>query len=149
MNEQFQALPMDRECARAAYPLVNLHDASVTLQRWLRFVRRRGGNTSGRTGLIAIRDCRGIIHAVFSYRVDIDLRIRKRLCIGNLIVAHLPGSQIDDAVTASTGSVAAQLGCQMINIEHPFHPGTDIPTGCPTAQLLRGWSRPVVSTRQH
>jgi hypothetical protein len=145
MTEQFQALPMDRECARAAYPLVNLHDGGVTLERWLRFVRRHCRNTSGRAGLIAIRDCRGTIHALFSYRVDIDLRIRKRLCIENLIVAHLPGSQIDDAVTASTGKVASQLGCQTINIERPFNPGTGVSTRCPTARLLRGWSRPADS----
>ena len=30
MSEQFQALPMDWQCATAAYPLVYLHDASIT-----------------------------------------------------------------------------------------------------------------------
>ncbi len=120
MHEEFQALSLDCERARAAYPLVHLHDAGITLEKWLRFVRRRCGNASGRTGLMAIHDCRGITHALFSYRVDIDLRIRKRLCVGHLIVAHLPGSGIDDAVTASTGHVAARLGCQTISIEQPF-----------------------------
>jgi hypothetical protein len=41
MNEQFQVLPMDRQNASAAYPLVYLHDASITADQWLRFVRRR------------------------------------------------------------------------------------------------------------
>ncbi len=141
MNEEFQALSLDWEGARAAYPLVHLHDASITLEKWLGFVRRRGGNASGRTGLIAIRDCRGIIHALYSYRVDIDLRIRKRLCIGNLIVAHLPGSHIDDAVAASTGKIAARLGCQNISIEQPFPPRTGLAPSCPTAEMLRQWPR--------
>ena len=111
MNEQFQALPMDHARASAAYPLVYMHDASITLERWLRFVRQRCRTITSRTGLIAIRDCRGIVHALFSYRVDSDLNSRRRLCIGNLIVAHLPGSQIDAAVAASAKNVSAQFDC--------------------------------------
>jgi hypothetical protein len=135
------------ECASAAYPLVRLHDAGITLEKWLRFVRRRCRAASGRTGLIAIRDCRGIIHALFSYRLDIDLCARKRLCIGNLIVAHLPGSRIDDAVTASTSRIAAQFGCQTISVEQPFSPRPGLAPGCPTAQWLR--DRPRSAIRQH
>ncbi len=137
MHEQFQAVLMDRQRASAAYPLVYMHDASITLQKWLRFVARRCRTTSGRTGLIAIRDCRGIVHALFSYRVDSDLRIRKRLCIANLMVAHLPGSQIDAAVAASAADVSAQFDCQTITIEQPFHPATGTPARCPTAEALR------------
>jgi hypothetical protein len=137
MIGQFQALQMDRQRAGAAYPLVYMHDASITLKKWLHFVGRRYRTTSSRTGLIAIRDCRGIVHALFSYRVDSDLRVRKRLCIGNLIVAHLPGSPIDAAIAASAESVSAQLGCQMITIEQPFHPTSGMPARCPTAEALK------------
>jgi hypothetical protein len=150
MHEEFRALSLDSDGARAAYPLVHLHDAGITLEKWLRFVRRRRGNTSGRTGLMAIHDCRGIIHALFSYRVDIDLRIRKRLCVGHLIVAHLPGSGIDDAVSASTGTIAARLGCQTISIEQPFHSQAGSTPRCPTAELLlRKWPRHALSIRRH
>ena len=128
MNEHFQALPIDYQRALSAYPLVYLHDASITADQWLRFVRRRSRTAAGKAGLIAIRDCRGIVHALFSYRVDRDLRIRKRLCIANLIVAHLPGSQIDAAVAASAELVSAQCDCQTITIEQPFGPGAAIAT---------------------
>lgn len=121
MDAQFRALPMTRQCARTAYPLVHLHDASISLEDWLRFARRRSRNPLGRAGLIAIRDCRDIIHALFSYRVDIDLHTRKRLYISNLVVAHLTGSAIDDAIAASANKVAARLGCQTISLERPFH----------------------------
>lgn len=137
MNEQFQALPIDRQRAGAAYPLVYMHDSSITLQKWLRFVGQRYRTASSRAGLIAISDCRGIVHALFSYRVDSDLRIRRRLCIGNLIVAHLPGSQIEAAVVASAESVSAQFDCQMITIEQPFRSKSSISPGCPTARLLK------------
>lgn len=149
MNEQFQALAIDPACASAAYPLVRLHDAGITLNKWLAFARRRSKSASGRSGLIAIRDCRGIVHAVYSYRTDIDLRARKRLCIGHLIVAHLPGSGIDDAVAASTGEIAAKLGCLTITIDWLFSPRTATSPGCPTARLLRSWPRFPVSTRRH
>jgi hypothetical protein len=137
MSEQFQALPMDRARACAAYPLVYMHDASITLERWLRFVRQQCRALTSRTGLIAIRDRRGIVHALFSYRVDSDLRSSRRLCIGNLIVAHLPGSQIDAAVAASAQSVSAQFDCQAITIEQPFRPATTTLRRCPTVEALK------------
>jgi hypothetical protein len=140
MNEQFQALPMDRQDASAAYPLVYLHDASITTDQWLRFVRRRCRTAAGRTGLIAIRDCRDIVHALYSYRVDRDLRIRNRLCITDLIAAHLPGSQIDAAIAASAENISAQFDCQAITIEQPFRSTTSnaMMARCPTAEVLTG-----------
>lgn len=137
MDEQFQALPIDRQHASAAYPLVYLHDASISLEKWLGFVRRRCRTSSGRAGMIAIRDSRGIVHALFSYRVERDLRIRKRLCIANLIVAHLPGSKIDAAVAASAERVSAQLDCQTITIEQPFHPATTVAKGRASGEALK------------
>ncbi len=149
MNDQFQALRIDPASAGAAYPLIRLHDAGISLQKWRVFARRRCRSRSGRSGLIAIRDVRGIVHAVFSYRTDIDLRARKRLCISHLIVAHLPGSGIDDAVNISTSRIASKLGCQTITIEQMFSPRTSVAPGCPTAQFLRKGTRLPISTRQH
>lgn len=147
MNEQFQALPMTWVGARAAYPLVYLHDASVTLNAWLDFVRRQLRTAPGRGGLMAIRDRRGTVHAVFSYRVDRDLRARKRLCLINLIVAHLPGSPIDDALIASTSNIAATLNCQTICIAQPFQPPPDSASHCAMSGSWGGQSR--LSTSRH
>jgi hypothetical protein len=148
MNEQFQALTIDAANAGAAYPLVRLHDAGITLPGWLAFARRRYRAKSGRSGLVALRDCRGIVHAVFSYRTDVDLRARKRLCISHLIVAHLPGSGIDEAVAASARKIASTLGCSSITREQIFSP-TGMSPRCPTAKLLRNWPRFPLSTRHH
>lgn len=126
---------MSGRYARAAYPLVYLHDASVSLEDWLRFVRRIGRSASGNAGLIAIRDCRGIVHALFSYRVDFDLRARKRLCITHLVVAHLAGSAIDAAIATSADNIAADLDCQSISIEQPFNPRSDLLRDCSTADF--------------
>src|SRR6201995_5173673 len=136
MSEQFQALPIDDARASTAYPLIYLHDASITTDQWLRFVRRHR-RTTRESGLIAIRDCRGIVHALYRYRVDRDLRVRRRLCITDLIVAHLPGAEIDAAVAASAKRVSAELDCAAITIERPFLSEAGPWGGCPTAQRLR------------
>lgn len=118
-DKEYQARPMTWAEAPVAYPLVYLHDASITLDAWLDFVRRRtdGGTDSG---LIVIRDRAGIVHALFAYRVDFDIKGERQLCIAQLIVAQIPGSQIDQAVTAATLRIAAQLDCPGITIEQPF-----------------------------
>jgi hypothetical protein len=147
-NEQFQAITMSWESARAAYPLIRLHDASISLERWQRFVRRQCRPGPGRAGLIAIRDRRDIVHALFSYRVEFDVHDRRRLCVANLIIAHLPGSQIDAAVAASTKNVSMQFGCNTITVEQPFRAATPVHTSCPTAESMRKHVWPT-ATRLH
>jgi hypothetical protein len=149
MNEQFQAFSMSWQRARAAYPLVRLHDASVTLEAWLLFVRRYCHAAPRRCGLITVQDCRGIVHAMFSYRVELDLHIHKRICVANLIVAHLPGSQIDEAVAASVRNVSAQLGCQTITLEQPFQSAPREWARCPTAEALKRRVYLPIGTRPH
>ncbi len=148
MNNEYQALPMTWADARAAYPLVYLHDASITLDAWLNFVRERIGSTSKRNGLIVIRDRRDIVHALFAYRVDHDLRGQKQLCIAQLIVAQIPGSQIDQAVVASVEQAAASLGCHVVNIEQPFRLLQGTVTQ-PTAELPREATSQAATPQQH
>jgi hypothetical protein len=120
MNEPFQALTLNFKEAKAAYPLIYLHDASISLGEWLRFARRRCRGASGRAGLIAIRDRRDITHALFAYRVDIDLRAHRRLCLNNFVVARMPGAMIDQAVRTSISELASRLACRTISVDQPF-----------------------------
>lgn len=137
MNEHFQALPIGLREARAAYPLIYLHDASITLEEWLAFARRQCARPSGKIGLMAIRDRRGIIHALFGYRVDLDLRANKRLCLSNLVIARLPGSMIDEAIATSADDIAAKHRCRTISLDQPFTPRAFMQATCPTAKELR------------
>jgi hypothetical protein len=131
-DEEYQALPMTWAEAPLAYPLVYLHDASVSLDAWLDFVRRRTEASDG-TGLIVIRDRANIVHALFAYRVDLDIKGQRQLCIAQLIVAQIPGSQIDQAVIASTVHIASDLDCATITIETPFALGEPPPAKTWTA----------------
>lgn len=112
MDQHFQCTSIGLKDAKSAYPLIYLHDASISLEKWLRFARRRCRQQSDRTGLIAIRDRRGLFHDLFGYRIDIDLQACKNLCLGNLGVARMPGQLIDEAIIASANELAARLSCQ-------------------------------------
>lgn len=136
MNQHFQALPMGVRDAKDAYPLIYLYDASISLSEWLNFARRRCRQPAGRTGMIAIRDRRGVTHAIFVYRIDIDLRARKQLCLNNLVVARMPGSTIDHAILASANALAARHACKTISLEQPLSRLMPFLGECPTAQDL-------------
>lgn len=117
---EYQALPINWSDAPAAYPLVYLHDASISLDFWLTFVGRYVDSSDEGCGLIAIRDLKAIAHALFAYRVELDIKGARQLCIAQLIVAQIPGSQIARAVIAATEQIAFDLDCVRIVIERPF-----------------------------
>jgi hypothetical protein len=150
MDRHFQARPIGVREAKSAYPLVYLYDASITLDEWLRFARRRCREPSDPSGLIAVRDCRGLVHAIFGYRVDIDLRTRKRLCLNNLVIARMPGSTIDEAILACADGLAERFKCQSISIEQPFSRGIGLPGACSTADnLLSKRISSIPNARRH
>ncbi len=141
---------MSMRDAKEAYPLIYLHDASISLAEWLNFARRRCRQPAGRTGMIGIRDLRGVIHAVFVYRVDIDIHARKQLCLKNLVVARMPGSTIDDAIFMSTNALAARHACKTISLEQPFSRRNALPGACPTAlKLLARQANHLTNTSRH
>jgi hypothetical protein len=131
-DQEFQAQPMTWAEAPLAYPLVYLHDASISLDVWRDFVSRRM-QEGNETRLIIIRDRINIVHAMFAYRVDFDIKGQRQLCIAQLIVAQIPGSQIDRAIVASTGHIASDLGCAKITIEQPFEMSRRWPAPAGTA----------------
>lgn len=136
--------------AKDAYPLIYLHDASISLSEWLNFARRRCRQPAGRTGMIAIRDRRGITHAIFVYRIDIDLRARKQLCLNNLVVARTPGSTIDEAILTSANALASRHACKTISLEQPFSRRTTPSGSCPTAlDLFASRTNALVNVSRH
>lgn len=122
MDKNFSVAPLTRRGARAAYSLVRLHNDSITLAAWLQYTRQFWSAAADRKGLITIRDCREIVHALYSYHVRSGPIGRRCLCITNLIMAHLAGFEIDHVVYESARQLASNLGCQTISIEQPFQP---------------------------
>jgi len=120
MDRHLRAFPMKYADARAAYPLISMHDSNISLAAWLRFARRFCGGAPSKAGLISIRDRRGIVHAIYSYRVLPEMHGGLKLSLGNLVVAQMPGSRVEDAVMNSVDELAARLGCQTVTIEQRF-----------------------------
>ena len=120
MNDLFRTIPITLHNARAAYPLVYLHDASVSLDDWIRFVLQQSESPSEETGLIAIHDLRGMIHALFCYRIEKDMRAYRRLCLTNLLVARVPGNAIDKTIVNAANDLATRFGCASITLDQPF-----------------------------
>jgi hypothetical protein len=69
---------------------------AITLAAWLQHARQFCSAAADRKGLITIRDCRDIVHALYGYDVRSGLVGRKYICT-NLIIARLPGFEIDHA----------------------------------------------------
>jgi hypothetical protein len=90
----------------------------------------------------------GHIHAMFSYGVDTNRRARKRFCTGNRIIAHMPGSRVDEAVTACMGWAQPDLAATPSVSNSRFLRELMQCRGCPTARLLRSWPRSTVSNRR-
>jgi hypothetical protein len=116
MREVFR---LDRVCAddaRQAYALARLHRPDLTLTQWTNFVRHWTPRSSQRRGVAGMKDVRGYLHALFSYRVEKRLSC-DRLHVSDLIVGHLAGVAIHTAIVREIECLANATGCAHILIE--------------------------------
>jgi hypothetical protein len=90
-----------------------------TLLDWLDLTRRLCRRSPQEAGLMAILDRRGVFHAIFGYTIDYGLELGRCLRVGDLIVAHLPGSAIDDVIVECAEELTLTLGCDSLVIDLP------------------------------
>jgi hypothetical protein len=119
MQEVFHTERLRPQEARLAFHLVRLCEPRWTLLDWLELTRRLCRRSPQRAGLMALQDRRGIFHAIFGYTTVRSLELGYYLRIGDLIVAHLPGSAIDDVIVDCAERLAASLGCESLVIDLP------------------------------
>jgi hypothetical protein len=127
MQDLFNAAPLPPAQARLAYPLVRMFDPSVSLEAWLAHARRIARRKPEHGGMIAVRDSREILHAVFTYSVDRDFRRGACLRVTDLIVGRLPGALVNGAVLGAAHDLAGELGCRTILIDVPTLPESTLP----------------------
>jgi hypothetical protein len=113
----YLAEPLRASQAERAYPLVSLLHPGLTPEEWRRFVRRATRFPKDRGGLMAIRDCRGYCHAVFSYRVGDELASGRSLRVSDVVMGRLPGVTLRRALVACAERLAAELACATISID--------------------------------
>jgi hypothetical protein len=116
----FQEKLLDGRHARLAYPLVCHVKPAMPINDWIAFVRRWSRLSPNKGGIMALNDRRGYLHAIFTYRVEQNLRFGCFVRITDVIVGHLPGETLNRAIMECTDRLAERIGCSMIVIE-PTH----------------------------
>lgn len=113
----FQIKVLDSRDARLAYPLVRIAHPTMSLAAWLAFARRWTRLSPRRGGLSIVKDRRGYVHAMYTYRVDHNLRLGKFLRIADLIVGHLGSQMLANEILRAADRIAGNAGCSAIVIE--------------------------------
>ncbi len=121
----FKSVRVDWRGAPRAFPLIQLYDPRQTVAGWTQFVRSHG--RAGRSGVNAIEDQRGYLHAIFIWRVENHLLWRRTLRIATLVLGGLPGRAVQEAAGAALRELAHLLDCETILVEaneehHGLHP---------------------------
>jgi hypothetical protein len=117
MTKLFHSHIMRSEEARFAYPVVHLTFPNVSLAEWLAFAKEATRVPTNQGGLVAVRDSRDHIHALFQYRVEKDLSLERVLKVANLIVARLPGQALGTALIEILDELAKNSQSDAICIE--------------------------------
>ncbi len=112
----FAAVELTRRDARRAYPLVRLFHPSLSLENWLKFAHV---STRAPSGVVAIEDMRGCIHAAFVYTVDSRIARGPLLRINELMVGRLPGSLVNHAIMDAVERLARASDAETIEIVLP------------------------------
>jgi hypothetical protein len=113
----FQARALGPPMARRAFPLVQFSNPSIDLRTWMDYVRACASVPHSTGGLTAIEDERGYIHGLFSWRLFHHLTCHKSLRISDLIMAHLPGRALQEAVLAEIQNLADTTGASAIVVD--------------------------------
>ena len=113
----FRAHALAPKVAALAFPLVQLACPNIDLQAWMVYVRAQANVRRGTGGVTAVEDERGYIHCVFSWNLIGHLTCRKSLRISDLVMAHLPGRALQDAVLAEIQALAECTGAGAIVVE--------------------------------
>lgn len=113
----FEAVRVTSAEAQRAYGLVVLCHPDVGIAEWKRFVRPLGQAARKESGIIALRDRRSCIHALFDFRVVPTLGREATLQVTEIAVLRLPGSVLIDALLRFANGLAAELALPSIAID--------------------------------
>jgi hypothetical protein len=115
-TDLFEAIPLTRHKARCAYPLARLFHPALSLDQWLQYVQTLIRKPSG---VVAIQDTRGCIHAAFVYTLDARVVRGPLLRVTELMAGRLPGNCVNHAIMDSIECLACETGSEAIEISLP------------------------------
>lgn len=112
-NQLFRLGPVQPQTADRAFPLAHLYEPSLDRVAWRAYVRDQK-KLVGEGGVMSLEDPRGYVHGLFSWSVRKDLERRRVLHIRDVILLHLPGHALQDAVMKHVADLAHARNCQSI-----------------------------------
>lgn len=117
-EEIFEPFRISRADIRSAYCLIALAHPDVSLPEWRRFARHHVEAARRDAGIMALRDGRRCIHALFTFRVARQMLGQgPALQVTELAAVRLPGTVLVDAVLRFAGEIARELDLPAIAID--------------------------------
>ena len=116
---------MPHEIGRA-FPLVQLMLPSIDQRHWDRFARRFL-RSSGRRGILSVRDHRGHIRGLAIFRRQFDLSGQILLADPVLFIDLLDSTDVALVLINALEAKAREFGCEEVRVNIPDHHGHDWP----------------------
>ncbi len=122
---------------RRAYVLVSMAHPEILPRRWFDTARRSLRLRPERGGLIVLRDRRGVVHALFRYKVEPSWLggHGRTLRLDEIVIAQLPGNGAMTSLAACAQSLAASLRCASVSLDVPATEGAVAAQGGPGSPL--------------
>ena len=102
--------------ADAVFGLVAMAHPDVTPEAWAAFLRENSQDGARPRGVFALRDARGVAHALFTFRVAQTISGSAALEISELAMLRLPGTHLVDALLRFANRLAVELDLPRIAI---------------------------------
>lgn len=102
--------------ADAVFGLVAMAHPDVTPEGWAAFLRENSQDGARPRGTFALRDARGMPHALFTFRVTQSIAGTAALEISELAMLRLPGTHLVDALLRFANRLAVELDLPRIAI---------------------------------
>ena len=115
-------MPLEAGLARQAFALAQVFNRHLVMAQWTDYTRACRGGARGGRGLTTVVDHRGYVHAFFAWCVQTSLGQGRQLKVNELVMGHLPGSSLPEAIAETLLELAQGADCRSIVLDLP--PGT-------------------------
>lgn len=113
----FDAVRVSRAEAQRTHALMALSHPAVGMDEWKRFLRNTTRPRSTDSGIIALRDSRGCIHALFAFCIARTLGRDATLQVTEIAALRLPGTVLVNSLMRFADDLAVELGLPSIAID--------------------------------
>lgn len=112
-------MPLEAGLARQAFALAQVFNRHLVMAQWTDYTRACRGGVRGGRGLTTLVDRRGYVHAFFAWCVQTSLAQGRLLKVNELVMGHLPGSSLPEAIAETLVELAQGADCRSIVLDLP------------------------------